>query len=331
MKSAFVKILTAYQEKAIFYRQMSIMLRSGIPIYSALRQMQSYSGLKEITNILSVFVEKGEFLSSAMGKTDYAFSRMEIASISAGEQSGNLPEIAGRLANYFETLQDVKNRLIAGMIYPSILLHAAIIIPAVPLIFTKSMAAFFIRIFPMFIIIYGAAFVIFFVNKTLSKPEMIEVRDTLLLKLPAGFGKLFKKIAVIRFLQAFNCLYSGGVSVVESVKISAEATGNKIIENEFLKAVPHIRQGKNLSSAFAGNPYMPDIVIDMFSTGEISGKLDETIEKATWHLQQEVNLAVEAILKIIPVIVYLIVAMYVASIIISFYTGYFSQITSLIE
>ncbi len=331
MKRRLVKILTAYQEKAIFYRQLSIMLRSGIPISSALRQMYSYSNLKEIINTLMLFVEKGETLSTAMSNAGYAFSRMEIASVSAGEHSGNLPEIAGRLAIYFETLQDVKNKLIAGMIYPAILLHAAIIIPAIPLIFTRSVFAFFIRILPMFIIIYGSVFAVFFAKKVLSKPEMIQIRDAIAIKLPAGFGKLFRKIAVVRFLQAFNCLYSAGVSVVESIQISAESAGNKIIENELLRAVPQVQNGKSLSSAFAGNLYLPAIVIDMLSTGEMSGKLDETLEKAAWHLQQEVNLAVEAIIKIIPVIVYLLVALYVTLIIISFYAGYFSQINSVLE
>ncbi|HPC28886.1 MAG TPA: type II secretion system F family protein [bacterium] len=331
MKNNFAKILTAYQEKAVFYRQLGIMLHSGIPISSALRQMQSYTNLNEIINILVTYVEQGDLLSDAMKKTGYTFSKMEIASISAGEKSGNLPEVAGRLAGYFETLQNVKNKLISGMIYPAILLHAAIIIPAIPLIFTKSIFAFFIRILPPFIIIYGAGFAIFFVKKTLSKPEMIKIRDALALKLPAGFGKLFTKISVVRFLQAFNCLYSAGISLIDSIRISAESSGNKVIEEELLKAIPIVQEGKNLSYAFARNPYLPGIVIDMFSTGEISGNLDETLEKAAWHLQQEVDLAVEAILKIVPVVVYLIVALYVAMIIISFYANYFSQINSLLE
>jgi len=331
MNNTVVKILTAYQDKAVFYRQIGIMLGSGISLSSALRQVQSNSNFKTIINILVTGVEQGESLSNAMSKIEGVFTRMEIVSVSAGEKSGTLAETAERLANYFEILQNVKNKLIAGMIYPAILLHAAIIIPAIPLLFTKSVAAFLMRILPMFILIYGAGFGIFFVKKLLSKPEMIETRDAFILKLPLGLGKLFTKMAVIKFLQSFTCLYGAGVPVIESVKIAAECSGNKIIETELLKAVPRIHHGSNLSSAFAGNAYIPHIVIDMFSTGELSGRLDESLEKAIWHLQQEVNLAVEAILKLVPVVVYIIIAVYVAFIVISFYAGYLSQINSLIE
>jgi len=331
IKTHFIHFLTVYQKKALFYRQMSVMLKSGIPLTGALRQLKQLSSISEIAEKLLTYIEKGETLSYAMEQSGTNFSRLEVKTISAGELSGNLAELMEKIAAYFESLQDVKYRLIGGMIYPAILLHAAIIIPAIPLIFTKSLFAFFARILPALIVIYGAGFAIFLVNRTLSRPEMSEIRDAMLLKLPLGFGRLFRVVSVIRFLHAFNCLYSAGVSILESIKLSAEATGNKIIEKEFLKSLKNVEKGENLASAFAGNIFLPSIVIEMFSTGEHSGRLDETIEKAAWHLQQEVNLAVEAILKIIPVVVYLLVALYAAIIIISSYARYIGSINSLLE
>lgn len=322
---------TSHQKKALFYRQMAVMLKAGIPVVSAIRQLSAQKTAVEISEKLSFYIEKGQTLSYAMQQSDKSFSTLEIKTVSAGELSGNLAELMEKLAAYFETLQDVKYRLVSGMIYPVILLHAAIIIPAVPLIFTRSVFAFLSRILPAFIVIYGAGFTIYFAYRTLSKPENEEIRDALILKIPLGFGKLFTTVGVIRFLQAFNCLYSAGLPVVEAIKISAQASGNRIIEKEILKSAALVEQGLALSSSFSSNKFLPPLVIDMFQTGEQSGRMDETIEKATWHLQQNVNLAVEAILKIIPVVVYLLVALYIASIVISFYANYFSQINSLLE
>lgn len=331
IKTSIIKFWTSHQEKAFFYRQMSVMLKAGIPVDAAIRQLKSQQTTEKIGEMLLPFIEKGKPLSNAMENSGKLFSTLEIRTISAGEISGNLAELLEKLAMYFETLQDVKYKLVSGMIYPAILLHAAIIIPAVPLLFTKSVFAFLARILPPFILIYGAGFGVYFVYKTLSKPEMEEIRDTLVLKAPLGFGKLVKTVAVIRFLQAFICLYSAGVPVVEAVKIAGKASGNKLIEKEILISGKLVEQGFPLSSAFSGSNFLPPLVIDMFQTGEQSGRMDETLEKAAWHLQNDVNLAVEAILKIIPVVVYLIVAFYVATIVFSFYARYFSQINSLLE
>ncbi|GEM_PF-742426 len=331
IKSLIVKFWTGHQKKALFYRQLSVMLKSGISILVSLRQLKNQSISKEISENLLFHIEKGQSLAYAMEQSKNLFSTLEIKTVSAGEISGNLAELFEKLALYFETLQDVKYKLISGMIYPAILLHAAIIIPAVPLLFTKSVFAFLARILPPFILIYGASFGIFFSYRVLSKPGMEEARDSLSLKLPLGFGKLFKKVSVIRFLQAFGCLYSAGLPAIEAIKISAKSSGNRVVEREIIKSGKLVEQGSSLSAAFSTNPFLPAIVIDMFQTGEQTGRLDETLEKAAWHLQQEVNLAVEAVLKIIPVVVYLIVALYIASIVISFYANYFSQINSLLE
>jgi len=132
-------------------------------------------------------------------------------------------------------------------------------------------------------------------------------------------------------LQAFNCLYSAGVSITETIKLAADASGNKIFEKEVSRALQRVEKGSGLTEAFADNVFLPPIVLDMFATGQMSGRLDETLDKAVWHLQNQVNLAVEAILKIVPVVVYLLVALYVASIIISFYARYIGEINSLLE
>ncbi len=331
IKKAAIQFWTVHQKKALFYRQLAVMLKSGISIITAFRQLKNQSIANEIVDNILVHIEKGDTLSSAMEKSGETFSIFEIRTISAGEISGNLAELCEKLASFFETLQDVKYRLISGMVYPAILLHAAIIIPAIPLIFTKSIFAFFARILPVFILIYGIAFAIYVLYKFFSSTQMQNIRDAFLLKAPAGFGRLIQKISVLRFLQAFGCLYSAGVPVIEALKIAAKTSGNTIIENDLMKTAELVQQGSSLSAAISTNIFLPPVVKELMETGEQTGTLDEASEKAAWHLQQEVNFAVESILKIIPVVVYLLVALYVAFIVISFYSNYFSMINSLLE
>ena len=126
------------------------------------------------------------------------------------------------------------------------------------------------------------------------------------------------------------CLYSAGVGVVETVQGAAVTMGNVVMRAETLRAVGPLRQGKSFAEAFAGNPFIPPAVYEMLQTGEVSGNLDETLSRATGYLQQDAETTTQRIVTLLPVIVYLLVALYVAHIIISFWSNYVGEINSLL-
>jgi len=318
----------------MFYRQLGVMLNSGLDILYSLENIMKNTNNIELKNIISFLykgVSSGELLAQCMKKfSSKTFTKFEINVILSGEKSGKLPEVLFQLAEYFESMYKVKSKIITGMLYPAILFHLAIIIPASPNLILKGIGAFLKTIIPPFLFIYGIIFSIILIKKLFTNSILVSLWDNLVIKIPL-FGKLIRQIIIVRYLQSFTCLYTSGVGVIESIPIAAETMDNSIIKNEILKSLFLLKEGKTLSEAFANNPYIEKIVYDMIKTGEVSGKIDETLKHVLQYLQSEIETTIERIVKIAPVVVYLIVALYIAYIIISFYAGYLNQVNSLFE
>ena len=323
-----------FRKKALFYRRLSVMLAAGLPLASALKNIRDSKGNEGTSAMAGIFYEsvsKGTKLSEAMSNFDKSiFTIFETRVVLSGETSGNFSEVLGQLADYFEFLDTTLKRLLSGLVYPIFLLHAAIIIPAVPALFLSGFGAFLLRIIPPFVVIYGCVFAGIAIRRIFgSSSSLALLWDGWVIRIPV-FGNLARTVALIRFLRAFVCLYSAGVGAVETVRLASETMGNAVMENEISRAIPFLKEGKTLAEAFAGNPFLPATVYEMLQTGEISGTIDLMLDKATDYLQHDLDMLVEKIVTLVPVIVYLIVATYVAIIVISFWRNYAGGIDSLL-
>ncbi len=144
-------------------------------------------------------------------------------------------------------------------------------------------------------------------------------------------GPLIKRLAIARFMWNLSALHSAGENMVRAVRLAAEGCGSIPITNAIFKVLPDIEQGGSLTSAFRRVRFFPSMVIEMLSTGEESGRIDDMLNKIAEYYEAESDTIVKRIVIILPVLVYLAVALYIASIVIRSYTGYFSQIDNLFE
>jgi len=318
--------------KRTFYRQLSTLLTSGFSISGALHHLTENSSpdISSVTSRLHSGVAKGNPFTRQMKLlSPEVFTEFEIGVVEAGENSGSLPESLLNLAEYFEFMTGIKNKIISGLTYPVILLHLAILIPAVPVLFLQGIAAFLIKIFPPLFLIYLLFFsAVFFFRYSKQSPVLIEKKDRIILKIPF-FGKLLIKIEVLRFLKSFVALYTAGAGIIRGVEVAAGTVGNTVIKNDIKTLLPLLRKGGSMSEVFCGKPWFPAVVCDMLKTGEVSGTIEETLKKVSGYLTDEVNVTIEQILKIMPVAVYLLVALYIGYVVISFYVRYLGMLTSL--
>lgn len=321
------------REKSFFYRQLSQMLESGLPLISAVDSLLSSRTTTHWKNNLVTVRKKiaqGIPLSISLAETfGDQITELEKAAIKLGEVSGSLAEVFKNLAEYFEFLTGIKTRLITGLLYPVILLHAAIIIPAFPLLILKGAGVFLAAVCPFFLLFYGP--VIIFKLLPRGKIQLLQqFFSRTALRIPV-LGGIFSSLALLRFYQAWLCLYSAGLGVMESIPLAARATGNKEIEESLLRAQIKLHQGKTLQESFAESPYLPETAREFIKTGEISGRLDESLTFLVNTTKQELNTRMERLLTVLPVAVYLLVAVYTAFVIISFYLGYFREINSFLN
>jgi len=326
----FKNIFVLPSEKKSLYRQLATLLSSGFSLSSAFHQIENNVSalLKDVISSLKKNISEGRPLAEAMSLFPTIFSPFEKAVVEAGQASGNLSESLLLLAEYFEFTCSIKTRLIAGLTYPVILLHLAVIIPAVPLLFLKGLMAFLARVVPFFLVLYLIFFVVLFLYRyTSQSAALAETKDRILLNIPS-LGKFIKKLEVIRFLKSFVALYTAGVEIVRAIELAAGTVRNTFIRQDIKNTLPLLRSGKTLSEVFAGKVWMPAVVYDMLKTGEISGTMDETLNKVSTYLKEEVDATVEQFIKVLPVAVYLVVALYIGYIVISFYARYFQMLNS---
>jgi type IV pilus assembly protein PilC len=319
--------------KNFFYSRLATLLKSGFGLQSALNHIRSDSKTEpeSVVKILYDTISAGGTFSAGMKKTpEKFFSAFEISMAESGETSGRLAEIFFELSRHFEFLCYIKNSIINGLLYPVVLLHAAIIIPAVPFLVLKGLIPFFAKALPPLVFLYGLFFGGIYLYKFAKKSVGIaENMDRFLLQLP-GLGNLIRKLAIVKFLQSFVSLYSAGAGIIKTVEISAGTAGNLIIKKEIIKSIPLLKKGESFSAAFSGNRYMPPLVKDMLKTGEISGSMDRTLSKVSDYLKEEAEITINKILKILPAAVYLLVALYIGYTVISFFAQYLSVINSLL-
>ncbi|OPZ88657.1 MAG: Type II secretion system protein F [candidate division TA06 bacterium ADurb.Bin417] len=231
-----------------------------------------------------------------------------------------------RLGDYFDFIHRARSRIINGLVYPAFLLHAAIIIPAVPLLFTKGFGAFLAATLPALAILYGLAAAVVFLARKSGPASAFSARfNRVVLAIPV-VGSLARKLALLRFLQAFVCLYTAGIEVREAVELAARTMGNAAMEEEMLHSVVLLRNSATISEAFAENPFLPPVLRDMIRVGAVSGKMDETLTSVIGYLQEDVDNTTAKLVSLLPVIVYLLVAVYIGYVIISFYLGYLNQV-----
>ena len=324
-------MVMTYQEKAIFYRELGMMLKSGLPLLTALGHLKLRGPNARVYQSLGEGVSSGEsFAGVVVALSPRVFSMFEVATLRAGEASGTLPAVFNRLGDYFDFVHRTRARIISGLVYPVMLLHAAIIIPAVPLLILRGFGPFLTATLPVLAIIYCIAAALVFLGKKLQTPSPFSFFfSRVLISLPV-IGPLTKKTALLRFLQAFVCLYTAGIGVVEAVRLSARTMGNPVMEQEMFKTADLLRESVSIPEAFANNVFLPAVVREMLTIGAVSGKMDETLSRMISYMQEEVKNTVTKLIAVLPVVVYLMVAVYVGYIVIRFYMGYFGQINSLL-
>ena len=315
------------KDLVVFTRQLATMINAGVPLVRSLATMQAQTEnpvfKKQLANI-SKDVESGTAFADALEKYKGTFGPIYINMVRAGEAGGILDEILKKLAVQQEKDAAIRGKFKSAMIYPSVLIGITIMVFIVLMVFvvpkvgtivgdltdgelptiTKSMLSisdFLINFWYIHlgVIVGGGAFLIKFLRTDKGRAT----RDKVLLSLP-GIKVLVAKLAVARFSRIFASLMSAGVSVIDSIEITARAIGNAVIEKELMDAAKSVANGQQLSEPLSKSKVFPPIVAQMLAIGEETGQSDTILVKVADFYEEEVDAAVEGVSSIIePVMI----------------------------
>ena len=347
------KLKVPQSDLLVFFRQMSVMLKSGVPLSQALELLAENMTNKEFgANILDVSkrLGSGEELSSSLRNYPRIFTPIMIGLIEAGEAGGILSQVLERLASLIEAQSKIKGQITGALIYPVAILVLAVTISLALLIFIvptfdemfKSMGAElpaltsfmltlsrivtslgFLIISPILVFIGFYLFNIIY--STQSGRKFI---DNLVLKIPL-FGDLILKSELASMSDTLSTLINAGIPIVEAIDRCINASNNEIIRIALRKSISLVTQGQELSASLETSNVVPRLLVSMIKIGEETGALSFMLENLANFYKREVEEAVTVLTKAMEPAVIFVVAAIVGTIVISLYLPMFSLINNM--
>ncbi len=336
---------------AVFTRQFSVMIDAGLPLVQCLDILGSQQENKAFQKVILQVrqdVEGGASLADAMRKHPQAFDDLYVNMVAAGEAGGILDTILQRLAAYIEKAVKLKSQVRSAMIYPvSVISIAAIVIYIIlwkvipvfaslfeslgselPFLTAWVVAAsrFIGRFWWLIILVVIASLIA--LRQYYKTPQGRYQIDMLLLKAPV-LGMILRKIAVARFCRTLGTLLSSGVAILEALDITARTAGNAVIEQAVQAVKKEVEEGKTIADPLQKSGQFPPMVCQMISVGEQTGNMDTMLSKIADFYEDEVDAAVDGMMKLIEPIMIAFLGVVIGTIVIAMYLPMFTLISKI--
>jgi type IV pilus assembly protein PilC len=333
-------------ELSIFTRQLATIINAGIPIVQGLGILASQIKNKKFQSVVATVksdIESGVSLEESLRKHPRAFSELYVNMASAGEKSGNMPEVLSRLAKYLEREASVRGKVKSAMTYPVVVLVVAIsialgilykVVPTFAALFADlgaelpiltqiliSASHLLVNNFIWLVLVtIGMFFAIRSYSRTYNGRRTI---DRIKLKLPV-FSDLLIKGAVARFSRTLSTMITSGIDLLVALEITAKTSGNSIIEDALMEARNKVTQGRSLNDSIEKFKVFPPMLSQMIKVGEETASLDEMLSKIADFYEEEVDRAVDTLLSLIEPIMIVFLGVLIGGMVVALYLPMFS-------
>ncbi|HSA83704.1 MAG TPA: type II secretion system F family protein [Patescibacteria group bacterium] len=334
-----------------FTRQLSSMLGSGLTLMQSLlimRDQMKTSAMADSVQSIVADVENGKTLSAGIEKYPDIFSPIYIALIRTGESSGLLDKVLTRLAENLEKQENLRETVRGALLYPMIVVIMMIAVTVIMMIF----------VIPQLNVLYQnlnielpaqTRFIVFLSDTvTLFWPLVIgafllgvygfrrwykqdsgrRIVDQYLLRIPI-FGKLMMESMMAEFARTFGLLISSGSLVVDSLLKSADVVDNIHYRDAIVMVAKRVEKGITVSDAFGASAYFPPYLVQMSKIGEQTGKLDDSLLKASEYYEREVNQTVKTLTTLMEPLIMILLAFGVGFLIFAVITPIYNVFSSI--
>ncbi|HHV15465.1 MAG TPA: type II secretion system F family protein [Gelria sp.] len=336
---------------SLFTRQLSTMVGAGLPIvrsFHILSEQTKNPMLRKAVGDIRTNLEGGLALNECMAQHPKIFSPMYVSMVKAGETGGALDTILSRLADTLERDREINSKVKSASIYPIMVLCIALLVVIFILTFvmpvfveqftssgTKLPAftqffmgiSYFIRDNGLWLFV-GIILLVVGLKWVGTRPNGRLFFDRLYLNLPI-VGKVVNRVAVSRFTRILGTLIKSGVPILEALEVLKGVVGNRVISDAIGEARNSIREGQSIAAPIEATGVFEPMVTQMIAVGEETGALDDMLERMSAFYDNEVNFAVDALLKSLEPIMIIFVAGIIGSIIVATYLPVFNIITTI--
>ena len=333
-------------EITLFTQQLALLLKAGVPIrrcFTILAHSVKKPAFRQVILDINNDIYLGDSLAKALQNHPRQFNAIFCNMVEAGETSGTLIQILGRLAKYQQQDQSIKKRIRKALTYPFIVLIVALAVSAIMLAqvipnfaktysklsgelpyitqFVMDLSENFIQASPHILTSLLALIVI---GKLMLKrsQQAVFFIDSLLIRLPL-IGSLLRKIILGRFVSTLATTISAGLPMVTALKSSAPSVNNRCYQTAILHIIEDVTSGLSLQRALGKQAIFPITLKQMVNVGEESGSLVSILEKAGQIFEQEVELALDTIIPLIEPVMMLILGILVGGLLVAMYLPVF--------
>lgn len=332
------------KELLLFNQEFLVLLKAGLPIIQALDTiLESGTGkLNEILGAAREDIKGGLALSAALEKYPRIFPQLYIASIRAGERTGDLPQTIRRYIAFLKRTEGFRGKIISSLFYPAILISVAVIAIALLLVYvvptfsqiyadsgnalpaptqmlinsTKALRQYL----PVLIGMVAVGVVLF---RRWKETETGRYRvDAMKIKTPF-VGSIAIRYALAGFTRTLATVLGSGIPVVEAMRMSVGTLNNKVLERGLLMAVHRVEEGSKLSTALENMKLLPPLALRMLTVGETTGALEEMLGDISDYFEDEIERNLHVLSTAIEPAIMIVMGVVIGTIIITMYLPIF--------
>ena len=331
---------------AVFSRQIATMMKSGVPIVSAMEIIANGNKnprMSQLINSVRADVESGSSLYEALSKHPVQFDELYRNLVRAGEAAGVLETVLDTVATYKENIETLKGKIKKAMFYPAMVIAVALVVSSILLVFvvpqfeevfkgfgadlpafTKLIVALsrFMVAWWWAILIGVVGVVVAFIMAKNRSVRFSRFLDRLILKLPV-VGQIMHNSAIARFARTLAVTFKAGVPLVEALDTVAGATGNVVYEDAVRNIRDDVAVGYPVNVAMKQVNLFPHMVTQMTAIGEEAGALDAMLFKVAEFYEQEVNNAVDALASLLEPLIMVFLGVIVGGMVVAMYLPIF--------
>jgi type IV pilus assembly protein PilC len=329
----------------VLNQQFNTLVKAGLPILRALDLLATRASAPKLRPVLTQIrdrVREGKSLSEAVDEAG-VFSKVYSTAILAGEKSGNLSGVLEYYIAYQRVSTSVQKKLVAALVYPTLLIITASIIVTYLVTFvvpkfgelyrdlgvdlptpTKVLIAVTVDYRPYILAFIGILVLTGVAVFLWSRSEQGGVAfDRFKFKLPV-LGPTLLKFQVAQFCRTLGTLLTGGTPLVAALATASDSIGSRLLRGTVNQATQMVREGESLHGALSANRVMPEMALDMIEVGETSGALAPMLNSVAEFYEEEVTLKLGALVSLIEPALLIVMGLLVAGILISLYLPIFS-------
>jgi type II secretory pathway component PulF len=322
------------ERRAELYHQLGVMISAGLTVHQSLEQLKRNPPDRALRPKISEWLnhlDQGLTVAQSVQRIGQWMPSFDLALIEAGEQSGRLDACFKLLALHYQQRASMVKQAISDLLYPMFILHMAVFIfPFIDFFKSGNLTRFVLTVFFMLAPLYTGIFLLIFACQGRHGEKWRAILERVLRPVPV-LGTARHDLALARLASALEALLNAGVPIIGAWELAATASGSPALRRSVLQWKPRLEQGSTPAELVSESGQFPTVFASLYHTGEISGQLDQTLNRLHTLFQEEGTRRMRLVARWGPQIVYFAVAIYIAFRVIGFYMGYFKEISDVMD